>query len=302
MSANRPFACWRCDKALEGGTCIAGEPVEAVQTIDLTGYEGDRIAAFSAARKLTVFAQQFPLPGRSVKTSPAASYPDDLERREDLALLRGGSAISQLAVAGEAGAEWCSAVDHRGDSAGFLCLAPCSASECQRACDTCSPATRPALAVQDCQAGSGECEKLALYIDSARSAVVGKWIEAGGRARDLQLPAALDDGATPVVMRAQRGRDSSFVIAAAQSGSEALWLARVAQGADGQAPMVLPGPTPEPNEQAAVLEIAGAAADGDDAEGEMLFAWIWSDGDAEHLSVAQTAWTSVNELSALSTV
>ena len=302
ISANRPFACWRCDKAAEGGTCIAGEPVAAVQTLDLTGYDGDRIAAFTAARKLTLFAQQSPVPGRSVKTSPAASYLDDLERREDSVLLRGSSAFSQLAVAGEAGAEWCLAIDHRGDSAGFLCLAPCNASECRRACEACSPATRPALAVLGCQAADGECEKLALYVDTERSAVVGKWITAGGRVHDLQLPAELDPGSTPVVLRAQRGEGSGFVIAAAQSGSVVPWLALVAPPSNGQPPLVVPGPTPEQSEQGSLLELAGAAADGGDAQGEMLLAWIWSDGGAEHLSVARTAWPGANEISPLSTM
>jgi len=282
---------------LEGGTCIAGEPVAPVQTLALNGYEGDRIAAFTAARTLTVFAQQDPSPGRSVRASPAASYRDDLDR-QDLALLRGMSALSQLAVAGESGAEWCLAVDHRGDSAGFLCLAPCGASECRKACETCSPATRPALAVQGCQASDGECEKLALYVDSERSAIVGKWIEAGGQVHDLPLPAELYPGATPVVLRAQRADKTSFVVAAARSGSAVPWLALVG----GQPLSVTSGPAPDQSEQATVLEIAGAAADGGDAEGEMLLAWIWSDGGKQQLSVAQAAWSSANEISPLATV
>lgn len=283
---------------MEGGTCVAGEPVAPVQTLDLTGHDDDRIAAFTAARKLTVFAQQSPSPGRSVRTSPAASYLDDLDR-EDLALLRGTSALSQLAVAGESGAEWCLAVDHRGDSAGFLCLAPCGASECRKVCDTCSPATRPALAVQGCEAG--ECEKLALYVDSERSAVVGKWLEAGGQVHDLPLPAELEPGATPVVLRAQRADETSFVLAAAQSGNAVPWLALV-DSQSRQPPTVTSRPAPEQSEQATVLELAGAAADGDDADGEMLFAWIWSDGGKQHLTVAQAAWSSANEISPLATV
>jgi hypothetical protein len=304
LSAARPFACWRCDKTVEGGTCVAGDPVAPVQKLDLMGYDSDRIAAFTADRKLTVFAQQSPSPGRSVRTSPAASYLDDLER-EDSALLQGPSALSQLAVAGESGAAWCLAVDHRGDSAGFLCLAPCGASECQKVCETCSPATRPALAVQDCQA-SGECEKLALYVDSERSAVVGKWIEPGGRVHDVPLPAELEPAATPVVLRAQRAADKRFVLAAAQSGSVVPWLALVAPPAGSQPPRVTSGPAPErepeSGEQATIVEIAGAAADGGDAEGEMLLAWIWRDGGKQHMSVAQVAWSSGDEISPLTTV
>ena len=297
VSSADPFACWRCDKSVEGGTCVAGEPVASVRTLDLSGAKLDRVAAFTAARTLTVFAQQSPALGQSVKASPAVRFRGDLER-EPVPLLS-ASMISQLAVAGDSSTAWCLGVDHRGESAGNLCLARCDTADCPRLCDTCGRATRPALAVQHCRAADGACEALAMYLAAERSAVGAKWILAGDSPRDLQLPAALDPVCAPVVLRAQRADQTRFVIAAAHSGAAEPWLGLVAAG--GEPPTVY-GLVPEATEHAQVLDLAGAAAEGDDAQGELLFAWIWSDGGAQHLAIARAGWSGSDAITPMSTV
>jgi hypothetical protein len=294
VSPDDPFACWRCDKSLEGGTCVASSQVRPVRTFDVSGPAIERMRAFSAAGRLTIFAQQDPAPGRAVEGSLAWQFPSGLTP-EAVPLLGAGTVISQLAVADDT----CLAVDHDQASAGNLCVGACTAASCQNVCETCRRPRRPALAVQPCGEADG-CEKLAAYLDSDPAVVEAKWITADGASHAVPLPATLDPGCPPLALRVQQRAATQLVVAAAQSGAVTPWLGLVARTADD---VSLDAELEYGSSEAGqLLELAGAAADGDDADGALLLAWIWRSGTQKHLSVALTAWRDGSGFDTLNTV
>jgi hypothetical protein len=291
-AADDPFACWHCDRAQANGTCVRDGAVAPQRTLDLAGPPIDHVRAFTAAGKLTVVAEQEPAPGRGVSRSVALRLTEDLTR-EALPILDTDVIVSQLAVADAGDDAWCLGVDHRQNSRGRLCLGRCDETECRPVCDACSQPRRPTLAVQPCTT-AGTCEKLLAYRSLDDWRVHARWLDTGGDSREVSLPATLDADCAPVVVAVRRAEQSQLVLVAAESGTASPWLAlSTAQSAE-----VVVAATAESQADTQVHAVAAAAAGGNDPQGELLLAWIWSTGAERRLSVARTAWLGGDKLAA----
>ena len=289
LSSDKPFDCWICDRSRMGGTCIPALTVEPAQTLDITGPPVARMNAFTAAGKVTLVAEQDPVPGSSVTASVAAQLRSDFTLAP-LPLFGGDSVISQLAVAADADLDWCLGVDHQGDRDGHLCLGRCDDSACPRLCSECSGARRPSLAIRRCRTPGGSCETLSAYLDQRSARVAALWSAVDGRAQPVSLPETLDPACPPVVLRVEREDKTHFVIASAQRGHDTPWLGLIDADNAGRPELVEPQTEQTDVGGARVSALAGAAAEGSDANGEFLLAWVVADAGQYRLFATHNAW------------